>query len=193
MRRLSALALVLMAACGGGADVVSPPTKPKPDPYVTVRVQYLMDTTTATGRAHWHMYALLTGPYTNLNGIYPEGNIGLNDVESEHTVRCMRVSADSVGQRFMSPIAFADTTTDQLTPDATAAAIANDWYNGNHVLPAGWKVLFVPPTDAWQSSQYDAGHGLVQSDPIKWDWIWTDAGATSFAERTDADPACSTF
>jgi hypothetical protein len=193
MRDLLVFSALVALACSGSTDDVATPPPRKPDPYVSVRVRQQMDTTTAPGRAHWHLYVLLTGPYSSLNGIGNEGAFLLGDVRLEHTVRCIKVSADSVGQRFMSPIAFADTTTEQGTPDATADAIVNDWYNGNHNLPAGWMAIFVPPTDAWQSAQYVAGHGLTPEDPIRWDWTWSGAAATNFVERTDSDPACSTF
>jgi hypothetical protein len=197
MTRYLAAGLLVLAACGAGSDgggITPPPPVPKkPDPYITIRVRDLMDTTTLDGRAHWHMWVVLTGATNeNLNGILYQGNIGLNDMELSHNVRCIAVAADSVGQRLVTIVAFADTTTDQLTPDATAESIANAWYAGNHVLPNGWAVLTFPPTDAWQSAQYVAGHGLIKSDPIKWGFDWTGAGVATFSERTDNDPQCST-
>jgi hypothetical protein len=183
--------LLSLGACRGAADSVAPPPPPpKPDPYVTVRVRDLMDTTTAPGRATWHTFLLLTGPYTAQNGIANQGVIALKDIRLQHGVNCIGVSADSVGQRLISPIALADTTTSAGTPDATALAIVTDWYNGNHTLPAGWMALVVQPIDAFQSAQYNAGHGLTPSDPIKWSFDWTGAGTTSFYERTDADSIC---
>src|SRR4051812_4548333 len=124
------ISLAALVACGGSssdAGITNPPAK-KPDPFVTVRVRDLMDTMTAPGRAHWHIYALLTGPYTAQNGIANQGNIGLNDLELGHGLRCVSVGADSVGQRLLTVLAVADTTTAELTPDAPAAALINAWY-----------------------------------------------------------------
>jgi hypothetical protein len=192
MRNLLVSGLFVLAACGGSSDngITNPPPPKKPDPYITVRVRNLMDTTTAPGRAHWHIYAMLSGPDTARNGVVSQGAIGLNDLELSHNLHCVSVGADSVGQRLLSLAAFADTTTSELTPDATADAIAHAWYGGDHNLPAGWASLSFPPTDAWQSAQYLAGHGLVRDDPIKWEFDWTGAGASSFAERTDSDAQC---
>jgi hypothetical protein len=53
--------------------------------------------------------------------------------------------------------------------------------------------LFVTPTDAWDSNQFNAGHGLVPSDPIKWRFDWTANGSTSFYERTDAEQDCNVY
>lgn len=191
MRYLTVL-LFALAACGGSADNgITPPPPKKPDPYLTIRVRDLMDTTTAPGRAHWHIFSMLTGPYTALNGIGGQGNIGLNDLELSHDVRCVSIQADSVGQRLVSILALADTTTDQLTPDAQFPPVAEQWYNGNHNLPAGWMALTFPAVDAWQSDQYLAGHGLTSADPIKWNFDWTGAGTVSFVERTDSDLECA--
>ena len=189
MRRLSVFALVLVAACGG-SGITTPPKKL--DPYLTIRVRDLMDTTTAPGRAHWHMYALLTGPYTSLNGISPQGSIGLNDLRLGHNLGCVSVSADSVGQRLLAVVALADTTTENLTPDALFNNQIALWYAGNLTMPVGWDVLFFVSQDAWNSAQFKAGHGLTSSDPIKWGFDWTARGTTTFYERTDTDPTCAT-
>jgi hypothetical protein len=191
MHRFLSFALLSLAACGGSGNGITPAPK-KPDPYVTIRVSDLMDTTTAPGRAHWHAYLMLTGPYTALNGIAYQGNYGLNDRQLNHNIRCTSVSADSVGQRLLSFTAFADTTTDQLTAEDQFTAYSEVWYSGNHTLPNGWMVLTFPPVDAWQSAQYLAGHGLTPSDPVKWDLTWTGAGVVTFTERTDSDPQCAT-
>jgi hypothetical protein len=49
MRNLLVSGLFVLAACGGSSDngITNPPPPKKPDPYVTVRVRDLMDTTTA--------------------------------------------------------------------------------------------------------------------------------------------------
>lgn len=187
--------LAVLAACGGSGDGggITPPPPKKPDPYITVRVQNLLDTTMAPGRAQWHVYALLTGPYDAQNGISPQGAISLEDVRLHHNVICIKVGADSVGQRLISPIAVADTTTEALTPDATADGIIQAWYGGNHTLPSGWMAIVVTPTDAWVSQQYTAGHGLTKLDPIKWGFDWTAATTMTFYERSDSDPTCATF
>src|SRR4051812_15622888 len=66
MRNLLVSGLFVLAACGGSSDngITNPPPPKKPDPYITVRIRNLMDTTTAPGRAHWHIYAMLSGPDT---------------------------------------------------------------------------------------------------------------------------------
>jgi hypothetical protein len=186
------LSLAVMAACGSSTEP-APVGPRKPDPYLTVRVRDQLDTTTAVGRTHWHIYSLLSGPNVNLNGVSPQGSISLQDLRTNHSTACLGVAADSVGQRLLVTFALGDTTTEQLTPQATADAIVTDWYNGNHTLPAGWKALFITPTDAWDSDQYNAGHGLTPIDPIKWGWDWTAAGVTTFYERTDTDALCSRF
>lgn len=188
MRRLILGVALVASACGGT-------TEPNPkaralDPYITVRVRNLLDTTTAPGRAHWHVYALLSGPYTNLNGIASQGAISLEDVRLNHVMLCMKVGADSIGQRLISPIAVADTTTEQLTLHNTAKAIIEEWYAGDHDLPSGWMAIVIPPVDAWISDQFDNGHGLTREDPIKWGLDWTDRGTPQFYERTDASTEC---
>lgn len=186
--------LVVLAACGGsGGNSITPPPAKKPDPYLTVRVRDLMDTTTRVGRTQWHIYALLSGPYTALSGISHQGTISLSDIRLHHAALCIGVSADSVGQRLLVTFAIGDTTTEAGTPDAMADSIVGAWYAGSRTLPAGWKALFILPTDAWQSAQYVAGHGLTAQDPIKWGWDWTGSGTTTFTERTDTDPMCSAF
>lgn len=180
----------LLAACGGDG---TGPGKPKPDPYLTVTIRHRLDTTTAAGRAHWHIFALLTGPYDAQNGVGFQGAISLHDVRlGRRSGPCVRVASDSVGQRLLSLVAFGDTTTSDLTPDATAASLAVQWYNGTvtaATLPTGWMALVVPPNDAWDSEQYAAGHGLVQSDPIQWIWDWDTATSAPFYEGENDDPA----
>lgn len=194
MRRLTFL-LFILAACGENKIVgIDPITgKPKPDPFLTIRVRNLLDTTTAAGKAHWHVYALLTGPYINQNGIALQGAISLADVRLGHGALCVKAASDSVGQRLISVLAVADTTNGGLTPDATARTLVEAWYGGNQVLPVGWAALFNVPADAWLSAQYLAGHGLVASDPIKWGLDWTGSGAVSFYERTDNEPVCDKY
>lgn len=165
----------------------------KPDPFLTIRVRNLMDTTTKEGRAHWHLYAILTGPQINQNGVSPQGNFDLDDYRRGQAVTCVSVAADSVGQRLVSVIAFADTSTGELTADRVTDSLATNWFNGNTTLPTNWRALFNIPADAWVSAQYLAGHGLVPTDPIRWALDWTDRGTVLFYERTDADARCSLF
>lgn len=190
MKRLSLILLLAALGCGGAADI-APPDSRKPDPYLTIRVRNLLDTTTAAGRAHWHIYALLTGPYINQNGIGFQGTNSLADIRRGDFTLCVVVASDSVGQRLISVIAVADTSTSQLTPDATAEGTVAAWYGGDRTLLAGWAALFNPPVDAWLSAQYLAGHGLTHDDPIKWGLDWTGAGVVTFYERTDTDPMCA--
>lgn len=179
-----AFALIL-SACGKSA------TGPRAlDPYLAVRVQDGLDTTTAPGRADWHVFALLSGPYTNLNGVGNEGNLGMLHRRGGHNLLCIKIVADSVGQRLLSLLAVADTTTDEPTDYQTALAIATSWHAGNTALPAHWTAMVIPPQDAWQSVQFSQGHGLIPDDPIKWDWNWSSNGTTTFTERTDTDAFC---
>lgn len=189
------LAIVLLAACGGSPDegiTNPPPTAPKkPDPYITVRLRHMMDTTTAAGRAHWAFYGLITGSDNpGQNGITHQGAISIQDVRLGHSLLCPAFDADSVGQRLVEVIGFADTTTEQLTPQTQFDARAAAWYAGNHQLPPGWDALTTGATDAWRSAQYDAGHGLTKTDPIKWGFDLTGTGQSIFYERVDQDPAC---
>lgn len=192
MKKIGLLLIAGLLACGGNSVTPPPVGKPKPDPYVTVRVRNMLDTTTAVGRAHWHLYALLTAPEVRLDAISGQGAISLQDVRTGHSSACIRIAADSVGERFLATVAVADTTTENLTPDATADSVIASFYAGARTLPAGWDALFITPRDAWNSVQYDNGHGLIPSDPIKWGWDWTGSGATSFYERTDTD-ICDSF
>lgn len=198
MRALILALCVFSAACGSSAavDITNPPP-PKPkalDPFLTVRMRNQLDTTTSPGRAHWHIYALLSGPYTNQNGISPQGAISLEDVRLGHTMRCTGAGADSVGQRFLSLLALADTTTEALTADASTATMARAWYDGNQVLPSGWMAIAFPPTDVWDSQQFRNGHGLTDVDPIKWAWDWSAAGTSTLYERAAADTTgCNHF
>jgi hypothetical protein len=192
MRHLLAFTLFALAACGGSDHpITAPPPPKKPDPYITIRVRDFMDTTTAAGRAQWHAYIMLSGPDVNLAGVSWQGNLGLADVRGANNILCTSVAADSVGQRLVTLTAFADTTTEQATPQAQFDSFAQAWYGGNHTLPAGWMALSFAPTDAWQSAQYLAGHGLTRDDPIKWDLQWTGAGVVNFTERTDTSPQCA--
>jgi hypothetical protein len=185
--------LFMLAACGGGgSSVVAPPKKL--DPYITIRVRDMFDTTSAAGKAHWHVYLLLTGPEVNQNGVARQGALSLEDLRLNHNLICMRVIADSVGQRLVAPLAVADTTVAGLTPDQPFDAFAEQWYAGNHTVPAGWRVVVTNPTDAWQSAQFAAGHGLTDRDPIRWIWDWDGSSTGNFAERDAADTGpCSTF
>lgn len=193
MRSILCGVLLVVAGCGGpdGGGVTPPPVGKKPDPFLTVRIRNQLDTTKATGQAQWHMFTMLTGPYNSLNGITGAGNISWQDVRLGHDVRCARIQADSVGQRLLSILAIADTTTTEETPDVPVAAIAKAWYEGNHNLPAGYMAMTFAPQDAWNSQQFAAGHGLVPSDPIMWGFDWTGNGISSFYERSDADPTCA--
>lgn len=187
-------AVAIVAACGG-ADPVGPARKPKPDPYVTVRVRNSLDTTTAPGRAMWHLYVLLSGPQSSQNGVGYQGNFILSDARRGTPTRCMAIGADSIGQRLIAPFAIADTTTEALFPASRYDSIANRWYSGNHAAPpAGMMIFTMDPIDAWDSEQYAAGHGLVREDPIKWRWDWMTPSLTAFAERAATDTAgCNAF
>lgn len=189
------LLAVALAACGGSSSpggVTAPPPPRKPDPFITIRVRDQLDTTTAVGRTQWHVYVLLTGPQVNQNGIAFQGDIQLSDRRMGITTRCMSIGADSVGQRYVETFALGDTTTEQASSHAKADSIVNAVYNGARTLPPGWKALFIQPTDAWNSQQYQAGHGRTDGDPIKWSWDWTGAGTTTFYERAATDTtACN--
>lgn len=194
MRNLLVSGLFVLAACGGSSDngITNPPPVPKkPDPYITIRLRHEMDTTTAAGRAHWAFYGLITGSDNPAqNGIRYEGAISLIDFRNGHTQLCPSFDADSVGQRLVEVVGFADTTTENLTPQVDFDARAASWYAGSHVLPSGWAALTTTATDAWQSQQYNAGHGLTKTDPILWGFDLTGAGQSSFYERNDSDPSC---
>lgn len=191
-RALFGILVLVLAACGGDG-ITPPPNEPALDPWLTVRVRDMLDPNTAVGKTQWHVFALLTGPYDSQNGIAFQGTIDAEDVRLGHNVRCVTLGADSVGQRFLTILAIGDTTTGSATLDADARQIVNAWYAGNHVLPAGWMALTFEPRDAFVSAQFDAGHGLVPHDPIKWGFDWTANGTTSFYERTDSDVECSSF
>lgn len=188
--------LLAVAACGGsGADSgitnPPPPTPKKPDPFITVRLRHQMDTTTAAGRAHWAFYGLITqSDNPAQNGVRPEGSISLIDFRLNHVQLCPSFDADSVGQRLVEIVGFADTTTENLTPQTEFDARASAWFSGSHILPTGWAALTTTPKDAWQSAQYDAGHGLTKADPILWGFDLTGSGQSSFYERDDQDPIC---
>jgi hypothetical protein len=184
--------VLAVAACGGGGDgsVVGPPKKP--DPYITVRFQNLIDTTTAAGRANWDIFMDITSADPNLTGFVGAGSTGLDDIRLHHLVHCQSVGADSVGQRFVAFLALADTVSG-ITPYTTADSVARAWFAGSHTVPTGWMAFYQPPIDAWTSAQYLAGHGLVQDDPIRWSFDWTTSSSASFYERTDSDPACAHF
>lgn len=189
--------LVAAVACGGSESDIGvtdpPPGKKALDPFLTIRVRNQLDTTKAPGRAAWTIYALLSGPYTNQNGISHQADNSLADIRRGLGVRCMGAGADSVGQRLFSVLAIADTTTEDYPLSVTVNALAIQWYDGNHTLPAGWMAIVFPPADLWDSQQFTNGHGLVKSDPVKWGFDWTDAGSTSLYERSDADPTCAIF
>jgi hypothetical protein len=198
MKKVSVLVtavLALIVACGTSTEPGTTILPRKLDPYITIRVRDQMDTTTLSGRAHWHIYLLLTGPNVNLNGIAPQGTASLEDIRLSHNRTCVGASADSIGQRLVSVVAFADTTTSDLTLDATARSIVDAWYAGNHTLPAGWKALFNPAVDAWDSQQFANGHGLTRQDPIKWGLDWLGAGTVDFYERPGSDTTsfCNSF
>jgi hypothetical protein len=187
---------VILAACGGSTDggITNPPPPPpaKPDPYITIRLRNEMDTTSHAGRAHWAFYGLITGSSNPAqNGITYQGAISIQDIRLNHSQLCPAFDADSVGQRFVELIGFADTTTDNLTPQVSFDARAAAWFGGNHALPTGWDALTTTATDAWNSAQYNAGHGLTKSDPIKWGFDLTGTGQSAFYERTDSGTECS--
>lgn len=193
MRYLIASALIFLAACGGsGGDggITNPPPPKKPDPWITVRVRDQLDTTTANGRANWRTYAFLTGQTDNKDGWVFQFSVSMDDFRAGHSIVCMTAGADSVGQRIYEAVAFADTTTEALRPDAVADSIAARWFRSDHALPDGWKAMTTGPSDAWNSQQYLAGHGLVTSDPIRLGFDWSGTGSVSFYERTDVDPKC---
>lgn len=196
-RLLCSLAIVLLAACGGSNTA---PAK-KLDPEMLVRVRDLFDTTTVNGRAHWHVYMTLTSPDAGKEGLSPVGNFDMgtrryaaanNGLQS---FRCIRVGSDSLGNRFMSLLAVADTTVgDALTPDSTARNIAVAWGAGSRSLPPGYKAIFLAPVDAWDSEQFKQGHGLTYTDPVRWSWDMAGAGTATFYEMTPADTAgCGSY
>jgi hypothetical protein len=189
MRRLfSLVALVLIAACGGSGSnsITNPP--PKVDPYVIVRLQDLLDTTTVLGRTFWHVYVQILSSDPNQAGLAFSGGFGLKALRLGGNTICQRFSEDSVGQRQIAVVAIGDTTTEgEPSIDATTA-IATAWFTGNHTLPAGYKVLHAGPVDPGINSiQYANGHGLTGTDPIKWSW---DLGAAALVEEPDGLPGC---
>lgn len=112
LQRLTMVAMaVSVMACGSATA----PRAPKPDPFIAVRVQDQLDTTTAFGRADWHVFALLSGPYVNQNGVANEGDVAMFHRRAGHNRLCIGVEADSVGQRLLSLLAVADTSTEQQT------------------------------------------------------------------------------
>lgn len=194
MRALLVLSVLLLGACGGDAgNGITPPPPPaaKPDPFITIRLRNELDTTSRAGRAHWAFYGLITGsPNPAQNGITYQGAISIQDIRLNHAQLCPAFDADSVGQRFIELIGFADTTTENLTPQVAFDARAAAWFAGDHALPSGWDALTTTPTDAWNSTQYNEGHGLTKADPIKWGFDLTGTGTSSFYERTDAGTEC---
>jgi hypothetical protein len=192
--------LTLAAACGGssgGGSITAPPpvVKPKLDPWLTIRVRDLLDTTQAPGRAQWRVYAILTGADVNLHGFGRQAAFSLEDVRLNHNLTCIGVRADSVGQRLIALLAIADTTVEtSRTPDAPADSVAAAWYAGSRTLPAGWMAFYQPPVDAWDSQQFQNGRGLVAQDPIKWGWDWSAKMSTTFYERDAGDTvSCNIF
>lgn len=188
MKRLSLLLALTLMACGGSGDGTTPLPKPpaKPDPYVTVRVRDMLDTTVTPGRSAWHLYAILTSPEVGQNGVSGQGALTFDDVRFNHNVHCVSVGADSVGQRFLALLALADTT-QPSSSQASADVIVDAWIAGNHTLPSGWMAIASIARDAWDSDQYRAGHGLVRTDPIKWGWDWTASGTATLYERSATD------
>lgn len=193
-RHVLATALFALAACGGSSDsggiTNPPPGQKKPDPWITVRVRNQMDTTTAPGRANWRVYALLTGQDANKNGWAFQASLSMDEVRANRGSFCMYAGADSVGQRLYEGLALADTTTESARPDAIADSAAARWFRNDHVLPQGWMALTTTPSDAWQSQQYIAGHGLVPTDPIRLGFDWAGRGTVAFYERTDTESQC---
>jgi hypothetical protein len=181
-------ALVLAAACSGSST--QPGTKaPALDPYITIRVLNHLDTTTKAGRASWRVFALLSGPQVNQNGLAPQGTYTITDARFNHPLMCIAAGADSIGQRLIAPFAIGDTINEVLQPSTATDSIVARWYAGNHNPAAGYIILTITPTDAWDSPQFVAGHGLTPNDPIKWAWDWTGSGTATFAERTLTDTA----
>lgn len=194
MRHLMIVFLtVLLAACGSDKPTIIDPItgKPKPDPWITVRVRNMLDTTKAPGRADWRVYASLTGEVPTRNGVVFQASMSLAELRQNRGSFCMYAGADSVGQRLYEAVAFADTTSESPRPAALADSIAARWHRNDHVLPQGWMALTTGASDAWVSQQYLAGHGLVPSDPIKLGFDWTDTGTISFYERTDSNTQCN--
>lgn len=185
----------LLAFALSGALAACDNPKPKPDPYLIIRVLNRLDTTTKAGQAYWRVFVLLTGPQANQNGIVSEGTFSLRDARFNHPLRCISVGADSIGQRLIAPFAIGDTVHPNGQPDAVTDSIVERWYGGNHAPAAGFLILTITPTDAWNSAQYAAGHGLVPTDPILWAWDWSGGGTTSFTERaaTDTVGGCNKF
>lgn len=197
MRYILAVATLVLAGCGGSNDggITNPPPPKKPDPWITVRVRDQLDTTTAPGRANWRIYEMLTGQDANRNGFAFQRSISMAERRQDRSVYCVWAGADSVGQRIYEAVAFADTTTETILPDATFDQAATRWFSGDHVLPQGWMALTTGTSDAWNSQQYLAGHGLIPSDPIKLGFDWAGNGTTSFYERADSDshPDCDSI
>ena len=187
MRRIAAFvgAVLVVVACGGTTD---PKKDPAEDPYIAVRVFNGLDTTTRPGRAVWRVYALLSGPQPNQNGIGYVGFYSIGQARLSRPYLCMQVGADSIGQRLFAPFAIADTTTESAEPITAVDSIAQRWNAGNHTPPASrYLILTLPPTDAWVSQQFDAGHGRLQDDPIKWSWDWQPNLSTTLVERFPVD------
>lgn len=197
MRRVVvfAAAVAVFAACGGSTEPDPIVTKPKPDPWLTIRLANFLDTTTKAGRANWVIYLLLSGPYPNQNGIGTTWTFTMTDARLNRHHGCFKVGADSIGQRLVSLVAFGDTTERVFQGTVQTDSIIHRWYAGNHTEPAGYVAFVVPPIDAWDSQQYAAGHGRITDDPIKWEWKWEN-GSHTFSERLVTDgvqPICDTY
>jgi hypothetical protein len=95
-------AIAIVAACGGSTEPDPIITKPKPDPYLVIRVAELArHDDESRSRELGRMYALLSGPSVNLNGVDRVLQHDPSRVCGITIACCIRVGADSVGQRLI--------------------------------------------------------------------------------------------
>lgn len=190
-RSLAVLLAAVCVACSGGSssDSITQPPKPKAvDPAISIHVLDQLDTTTAVGRASWVIFPLLYSADPNKSGVGFTGAIGLADVRLGHTTDCVGYDADSIGARQVIVLAVADTVNGTQT-DAAAQAVANQYFAGNRTLPAGWMAIRSDSLDWGVSAQFNAGHGLTRSDPVRWRLTWSGSGTVAAAE-SPSDTVC---